>query len=371
MNTYADNNKENKKTTPGIQKKNNGAVVFPISDFHPSSVTTQMQLQKIADNSPQVKQAVQLQAMANTRTSVTLQKKDMITNTQSVFQLQKLEAGKLNVVGEHHTESEMRRQQEINLAAREVGGEYWTEDNFRIRETNSFEENAVKDTAEDPRIIGDALYLRIAESIQYVYDAKNKFEQKWTQSTTQKLSEQKLLDLKIKLQAFLVTCKTHTLEANRLAKAYNHNEEFKTLPKFVTDQIMQIHKLLPKTEELFLILAETWKKHSLEQLISNRFLNSFNVFGSNIDVLNMYAVQIGGASRTDTSKLRSYEMDNAADYAHDRIGVWKIGFDHVKDIEDKMQHNETKNYILINREEFNHEYKELPILVKDRMVKQK
>jgi chemotaxis regulatin CheY-phosphate phosphatase CheZ len=372
MNTYADNNKENKKqqTPSSIQKKNNGTVVSLVSDSHPSSVAAQMQLQKIADNSPQVKQALQLQAVANTHATVPIQKKELITTTQSVFQLQKLEAGKLNVVGEHHSESSQRREQEIDLAAREVGGEYWTENNFRIRETKS-KENAVKDTAKDPRILGDALYLRIAESIQYAYDAKNDLEKEWNQWTGQKLSEEEFPILKSELQLLLVACKTHTLEANRLAEAYMYNEEYKTLPKFVTDQIIQIHKLLPKTKELFLILAETWKNHTLEQLISNKFLSSFNVFGSNLDVLNIYATVIGGASRTDTSKLRSYEMDNAADFAHDRIGVWKIGFDHVKDIKDEMQHNDTKNYVLINREEFNHEYKELPILVEGHMVQRK
>lgn len=342
MNTHADIRQDNKSQSAAnaISKKQGNAV----STF------------QLVDNRP--KQIAQLS------------KKDLITPTPSVFQLQKLEAGKLNVVGEHHTESNNRRSQEIDLAAREVGGGYWTEDKFRIRKTKSLQENAVKDTAQDPRILGDALYLRIAESIQYVDDAKNEFEQGWTQWTSQKLSGEQLIDLKAELQTLLVTCKTHILEANRLAEAYMHNEEFKTLPKFVTDQIIQIHKLLPETEKLFLILVETWKKHSLQQLISDRFLNSFHVFGSNIDVLNMYAGKIGGASRTDTSKLRSYEMDNAADFAHDRIGVWKIGFDHVGHIKEEMQQNDTKNYVLINRDEFNHEYKELPILVKGHMVKQ-
>ena len=343
MNTHADIKQDNKSQSVAnaISKKQGNAV----STF------------QLVDNRP--KQIAQLQ------------KKDLITTTQSVFQLQKLEAGKLNVVGEHHTESNERRQQEIDLAAREVGGEYWTEDKFRIRETKSSKEEEVKDTAQDLRIVGDALYLRIAESIQYVDDAKNEFKEGWNEWTTKKLPIEQLAGLKSELQTLLVTCKTHTLEANRLAEAYMYNEEFKTLPKFVTELIIQIHKLLPEAEKLFLILVETWKKHSLQQLISDRFLNSFNVFGSNIDILSMYASRIGGLSRTDTSKLRSYEMDNAASFAHNRIGVWKIGFDHVKHIEEEMQQNDTKNYVLINRNEFNHEYKELPILVKGHMVKQK
>lgn len=74
MNTYADNNKENKKQqTPPIQKKDNGAAALPLVDC--PSVTAQMQLQEIADNSPQVKKAVQLQAIANTHNAVPVQKK--------------------------------------------------------------------------------------------------------------------------------------------------------------------------------------------------------------------------------------------------------------------------------------------------------
>jgi hypothetical protein len=75
MNTYADNNKENKKqqTPPSIQKKNNGAVVLPVANS--PSVAAQMQLQEIANNSPQVQQAIQLQVMANTNSALSVQKK--------------------------------------------------------------------------------------------------------------------------------------------------------------------------------------------------------------------------------------------------------------------------------------------------------
>ena len=343
MNTYTDKTQENKIQSVAntvYKEHENGVSTFQLVDNRPKSISK-------------------------------LQKQGKDSNIQPVFQLQKLQEGKLNVVGEHHTESNRRREQERDIAAREVGGEYWTEDKFRIRETKSSREEAVKDTAQDPRIVGDALYLRIAESIQYVDDAKNEFKEGWNEWTTKKLSIEQLAGLKSELQTLLLTCKTHTLEANRLAEAYMHNEEFKTLPKFVTELIIQIHKLLPETEKLFLILVETWKKHSLQQLISDRFLNSFNVFGSNIDILSIYASRIGGSSRTDTSKLRSYEMDNAASFAHDRIGVWKIGFDHVQHIKEEIQQNGTKNYVLINRDEFNHEYKELPILVDGQMVKQK
>lgn len=73
MNTYADKNKGDKnKQTHSIQKKENGAVALPASNVNPTAAT---QLQEIADKSPQVQQAIQLQAMANANTAVSLQKK--------------------------------------------------------------------------------------------------------------------------------------------------------------------------------------------------------------------------------------------------------------------------------------------------------
>jgi hypothetical protein len=76
MNSYADNDKENKNQPASftIQKKDNKAVVLPFVDTHPS-VVAQMQLQETANNSPQVKQAVQLQAMANKYSALPVQKK--------------------------------------------------------------------------------------------------------------------------------------------------------------------------------------------------------------------------------------------------------------------------------------------------------
>jgi hypothetical protein len=76
MNSYADNNKENKKQPAAvpIQRKDTGTVGLPLADTHPS-IADQLQLQEIANNSPQVKQALQLQAMANANSALPVQKK--------------------------------------------------------------------------------------------------------------------------------------------------------------------------------------------------------------------------------------------------------------------------------------------------------
>jgi hypothetical protein len=76
MNSYSNQLQENKnqKSLNVTQKRNNNNVPAEFSDQHPATVA-QMQLQEIANNSEQVKQAVQLQAMANTNSSLPIQKK--------------------------------------------------------------------------------------------------------------------------------------------------------------------------------------------------------------------------------------------------------------------------------------------------------
>ncbi|WP_075341271.1 hypothetical protein [Tenacibaculum agarivorans] len=284
------------------------------------------------------------------------------SNGSDVFQLKKLVPGTLNVVGEHHSESTARRDQEIELAQREVGGGYWTEDNFRIRRTKPFE-TYKEDSEDDPRVFGDALYLRIAESIQYTEEAKTDFIREWKKWTVVKLTTKNLKDLKEELQGILVTCKTHIKEAERLANLYLKNEEVRTLPVEVTTIIEKMNELLPKTVATFLSLAEVWKSLPLEELIAFRFLYIFEPFSYNVNELSIYARQLAGASLDETSKLRSYEMDNAATFAHNRVGVWKIGYHHVADIKAALAEEGITNYELIDRDEFNSEYKELPIWV--------
>jgi len=77
MNSYVNKEQENKnqKALNVTQKKNNDNVTSDFSNQHPAAA--QMQLQNTANNSEQVNQALQLQAMANTNSSLPIQKKDI------------------------------------------------------------------------------------------------------------------------------------------------------------------------------------------------------------------------------------------------------------------------------------------------------
>lgn len=78
MNSFADKVQENKQQTASqtvIQKEYNATPSLPFIDNHPTTVA-QRQLQEIANNSQQVKQAMQFQTMMNANSSLPIQKKD-------------------------------------------------------------------------------------------------------------------------------------------------------------------------------------------------------------------------------------------------------------------------------------------------------
>lgn len=341
MNAHADKSPENKSSAAAqsfATKQESGTPTF-----------------QFVDNRPEAHQMQKVQAMVN--------------NSPLALQLKKLQRGKLNVVGEHHAESTERRHIERSLAAQEVGGEYWTEDQFRTRD-QSILEFFTKGSTADPRAFGDPLYLRIAESIKYIVNAKSDFEMGWKAKAKDNLSLMQQSEIKAELQAILAFCKTHLNAAFELLGLVEKNEESKTYNETQALHIGQIGKSLGTTRQMFLDLAELWKSKSLAQLVAGNFLEEFAKFSYNIDILSISATKLGGANMETTSKLRSAAMDAGAEKGKNQVGVWKIGFDHVGHIKDKMKDGDTKNYILIDREEFNREYVQLPVLIKGKMTPQ-
>lgn len=341
MNTHADKSTENKSRSAAhslATKQEGGTSTFQFIDNRPEA----LQIQKVQTK---------------------------VNNSSLALQLKKLQRGKLNVVGEHHTESTERRHLERSIAAQEVGGEYWTEDQFRTRGQDLLEFFTKGSTA-DPRAFGDPLYLRIAESIKYIVNAKSDFEIGWKAKAKDNLNEKQQSEIKDELQPILAFCKTHLNVAFELLSLVDKNEESKSYNETQALHIGQIGKSLGTTRGLFLDLAELWKSKTLAQLVAGNFLAEFAKFSYAIDILSISATKLGGDNMDTTSKLRSAAMDAGAEKGKNQIGVWKIGFDHVGHIKDKMKEGDTKNYVLIDREEFNREYIQLPVLIKGKMTPQ-
>ena len=311
---------------------------------------------QFVDNRPETTQLMGLQDAAN--------------NSETVLQLKKLQADTLNVVGEHHTESDNRRVLEKSIATKEVGGEYWTESEFRIRSQKN-KEVYTKGDDDDPRAFGDPIILRMVESLRYVEDAKSDFKKYWKAWIKGNEKEDELAHIKSELQKILVVCKTHLNEANRLLGQAKKNEESIGYNESQNFHMGQIEKNIGKTKSYFLDIVEVWKAKDLGNLIATNYLKLFKKFSYDIDILCISAPYIGGKDLDATSNMRSDAMDVGAEKGKDQVGVWKIGYNHVADIKAKMVEDEVKNYELINREEFNDEYKELPILVDGKMTPQK
>ena len=327
----------------------------PVTKGFSQEQTANVAHSQFADNRPEAMQFKQLQEAAN--------------NSEAVLQLKKLQSGVLNVVGEHHTESNNRRDQEKSIASQEVGGEYWTESEFRIRKRKLME-FYTKGSDQDPRAFGDPIMLRIAESLRYVEKANNDFEKNWIAWIRDDLREDELIEIKNALQSILVDCKTHLIAAYELLVQAGKNEERNAYTEMQEFQMMQMGKHIVKTKTYFLDVAEVWKAKDLGNLIATDYLKLFKKFSYKIDLLCISAGNLGATDLDTVSELRSDAMDKGAEKGKNQVGVWKIGYKHVGDIKRKMEEEETKNYQLIDREEFNDEYKELPILVDGKMTPQ-
>lgn len=307
----------------------------------------------------------------NRAESVRMQQwQNLINSSAAPLQLQKLQRGKLNVVGEHHSESNARRPLERDLARTEVGGEYWTESEFRTRGKKVLE-FFTAGSPQDVRAFGDRLDLRMAESLHYVKAGKDAFMRYWGEWITQNQTDEELVPIKAALQDMLVQCKTHLNEAKRLLALTATNEESKGYDQGTVVIMNQISRDLETAIEVFLKYSEIWKTYKLADLIVFRFGTKFGgEFSDLADLLAVYAGNIGGKTRSATSKLRSDGMDAGATAGSGQTGVWKIGYEHVDDIRGKMGEGEEKNYVLIDHDEFNREYKQLPIWVDGKLVPQ-
>lgn len=352
-----------KKQLPKNQALTNSATpashgnesTVPIMDGRPESVA-QKKLQEQVNNSVRTNHVNALQQTP-------------VGAPFAPFQFKKLEKHRLNVVGEFHTESSKRLESEKLIAKTEVGGGFWREDEFRTRGMKQ-SETFIPDSEDDVRPFGDALYVRIAESIQYVQDAKNDFHKYWKEWDVENVDKTELPGMKGEFQKMLVKCKTHLGAARELFTKLIKNDEFTAIDEAERISVVAIRHMAEPTWELFLKMAEFWKTNPLDVIIGSEFMSNMKKFGEEVDAMAIHASDVGGRDLEETSKKRSQAMDAGAEKGKDIVGVWKIGDDHVNHIKESLEIGHQKNYNLIGREEFNSEYKQLPVWKDGEMVKQ-
>jgi hypothetical protein len=305
-----------------------------------------------ADNRAGARQFSRLQAMA-----------DGSPRALGTMQLKKLVNNKLNVVGEDHDESGKRRDEEKAVSSRDAGGKYWTEGEFRAR-PRSFGEALFGESSDEGRAFADPLYLRIAHRVQFLgkFNLLDKTLDAWDQGSEDKGKEVIALGTQV-----LAGMETQLIEMRTLIGLALKNEEKNSYTDKQAELLNAINTelkgvVIPK----FLKLEEAWKTIVPLNALPKAAVDLEKEFHAGVDSLMKDAEALGGTDLGKTRELRSQAMDQSGTARKTDKGVWKIGDAHFGDIEQMVGR---KEYNLISRQEFNDEYKSLPILVGDKMVK--
>ena len=362
--TPHDVNKESKASAVRKEKPDHGTVagreapggnaeaLQSIADN--SSAMLQMKAwQEMADRSPQVQEVAQLQEMAS---------------NPAVIQRVKLQPGRLNIVGENHTESNARREDEIRLAGQEVKGGYWNENEFRARDKRE-DETFTEGGEDDPRAYADPLSLQIGESVMWVQDGIKAFISMWTHLVKLEKNNEKLAEVKEELKNPLLKIKSYLNEIHRLIPLLEGNEERHTTAE--EHAIIAIKALYLRPRDTFLALLDEWRPFPLRKIAGDGFFVKFMKIVPMVNRMGPPAADLAGKDLEESRLRRSGAMLAAAVNRKDAVGVWKIGFNHVTDFKKKLAGGESGHFNLVEREEFNHEYQELPVLEDGKMVKRK
>lgn len=242
--------------------------------------------------------------------------------TASVHSL--LSAGKLNVIGEHHIESDARREAEETIAKTVAKGPYWYEYEFNLIDdlNNPWE--------------GDPLELRTKhlqtnarDMLQWINFQPDTFDPK----RNKVLGMREDLDLlKVQLEA---------LRAHRRAIYKNGLENIGGIDSEASDK-KQL-ELIKNTKKVLKLLKSRSK-------IS---LKSIRLFNENLEWFSTAFFTDLKTTTEDISRQRSHAMHRAANTFHSTKGIWKIGQAHVDHIKDEPK---SPRYNLISKTEFDDYY---------------
>lgn len=217
----------------------------------------------------------------------------------------KLTKGKLNVVGEMHKESEPRRKAERDMVKEKIGSKnYWLEDEFQTGKGKN-------------KHIADPFELRFLQNLNILKDASEQFGTN------------------------LNPCFAHF---KVMFKNLNKNKDGKELSK----DRKKYYKELEKT-------INQWSEFAYDRSRVNTVVNeAFPDIQRNIAESEGFAVdEVEG--RDNIGKARSIKMHEAANIeAANQVGVWKIGQQHIEDMEELGD----KEYEVTPKDEFDAEIEE-------------
>lgn len=270
-------------------------------------------VQQRADGSPRVRQLQALQRMAD----------------GSVLQLKAFARGKLNVAGENHDESGGRREREAAISHQDVGGGYWTEDEFQVN-VNGTQVRA------DPKILNFLSGLHGLRRLWNVLEnTKLPAEYIPHLATTSLQATGPLIDL------------VSRLYAESMGDRYSGGAGLSVEQGQERDRVNAVRygHFDAATASLHALASADPYSRDKKALVEEQF-GQFKVA----------AVAMTDKVMEDNGLivLRSKAMHNAAVAMAGSVGVWKIGQRHVDDI--KKIDADPSAYNLMTQGDFNDEY---------------
>lgn len=272
------------------------------------------------DNRPEVVAQRKLQEMTNKSPQATLISSLLQRNKGdlSPLQLKALANGKLNVVGENHSESNRRRDSEETIAKRETGGGYWREGEYRkgvdTRNLLSWVFTS------DKRERGDSSELLVEMNAAALADLADIWVAKATNYGTLRSSQK--------------------------------DEMVGAMPdiyRFGSDVAVHNGRIQDDTKKKDALVRDAKSLLTIIKAIGGR--KDINTYTNLPEAIADVRGHLGGRSRAQISTERTVHMQSSAAFDASKPGVWKVGQNHIDEWGVK-----TGPYEVLTRDEFNIEY---------------
>lgn len=339
------------------------------------TLAAQMQLRRQVSGSPTVQRMERLQRLADTRgkpapdqtARQTAQMKGASTHPSlarkpgskqrgpqghaAPVQMKPIMAGKLNVAGERHPESNPRRAEETGFVATKGFGadQYFKENEYKYSITTAkfslFGKAFMENTTEH---FGDPAILRVEKRIG---DTKEKLLPWVADFAAGRMPAQlqgKIPSIEAAWNSFTRDAMTRELNQIRL-----------TMMQLLEVSGEEHH--VGKLESLYGVVDEARKDFQSRPDVADvpADAKAFQTLWSRIETMYSKAIKGGAplASVDAVDKQRSVEMDKSAEASAVTPAVWKVGQSHIDDIKGAPTFDEDAlNYNILERGEFNDEF---------------
>lgn len=286
------------------------------------------QLKTGIQNTPQSKQAAQLQTGADQYTTQLKQERETSKVVgDDTAQLKPLSNSKLNVVGEDHNESNERRQEERQFTTDKTGGTYWEENEFQVTMANGDQTDA------------DPLTYRLIHTLQNIARLTKHLNKFGTEEGAIDLAK----NIHGKVEGLITLAETQ----------WGRLEGVPYTGDLTPDEVATRDKLFKERMSKLALCKTALVALKDGQQLETKVIKAHveNIKGYNDHMANVMSVG-------EVTVLRSQAMHDAAQGAANTSGVWKIGEDHVSDITDILAKTQgTADYNLLTQSEFNDELK--------------